>query len=321
MASPNNPQGFGVLPPGSAPYSPRPSSPRGLYRTFGAPESLLRIHFPNDDPNNNPNTSNPWYWWITQVHPNYFSFFAPGGWVRGAFFPIIKILQIDPRKPIPTPAVGFTSIEAAIAGWNPDIFGRFDEREQKFWDLITHNDDRNPGQPRSKPLFNVVKGQVQARTPGQNINATIKSAINRFLINFNGLAQGYNVAAGGVSGGGFHYTGQTSGFNFPLPNGPPANVLNFQKQLNAFVSGPPYGSGAAYIGPVSATAFFNINTFTTQAQAFGISIGQLDPNQWNMSVFPPVQAKFIGNGRPSGKTNDYSGYGPTPFPLHGLEIM
>lgn len=305
---------FGNLPPGAAPFSPRPSSPRGLYRSFGAPESLLRIHFPPTK--DNPKTSNPWYWWITQVQPSYFSFLFTT-WVRQKTFPIIKILRIDPRQPIPTPNVGFTSIEAAIKGWNPDIFGRFDEREQKFWDLIT----TQSGQPKAKPKFNVVKGQLQSRD-GTNINALVKTSVTRFKDTFNALADGYNnLAAGTHSAAGFHYPGQTSKFNFPLPSGPPAVVSNFQRQLNAFVTGPPYGPGAAYIGPVPSTAFFNINTFTTQAQAFTISIGQLDPAKWDMSVFPPTEAKNILGGRASAKTNNFSGYGPSPFPLHGLEIM
>lgn len=313
---------FDPMPPqGAAPYAPRPSSPRGLYRQFGAPESLLRIHFPNRDPNQNPSTSNPWYWWITQVRPSYFSFLFTR-WVRLPAFPIIKILQIDSQQLVPTPPVGFTNIQSAIAGWNPDIFGRFDERDQKFWDLITNEDNgKNDKMPRAKPPFDVIKGQIRARQQGVNINNVIRAAVTRFRDNFNALANGYNAIAAGVGPDGFHYPGQNSPFNFPLPDGPPTTISHFQLQLNSFVQGPPYLQSAAYIGPISGTAFFNINTFTTQAQAFAISIGQLDPKKWNMSVFPPLDSTRIGNGASSFISGDYGGYSSTPFPLHGLEIM
>lgn len=315
---------FGNLPPGAAPYGPRPSSPRGLYRTFGMPERLLRIHFPADK-NDNPKTSNPWYWWIDRVQPNYFSFLAPPhwgpGWVRQKTFTVIRILVIDTQVPVPTPFVGFSSIEEAIRGGNAETFGRFDERDQKFWDLINSNSGKNPGQPKDKPKFNVVKGQIQSRD-GTNINARIKSAVTRFKDNFDALANGYNQLAAGVSpSNGFHYPGQTSQFNIPLPDGPPTTVSRFNQQLSSFVSGPPYGPSPAYIGPISGTAFFNINTFTTQAQAFTISIGQLDDKKWDMSHFPPTQANDALGGRASAKTKDYSGYSTTPFPLHGLEIL
>lgn len=279
------------------------------------PERLVAIHFP-EQKNQNPKTSNPWYWWIDQVHPSYFSFLFKA-WVRMEAFTIVKILKIDPRQPIPTPLVGFPNIETAIANWNPDTFGRFDEREEKFWDLITGQG----GVPKSKPKFNVVKGQLQTRPGDQtNINAVVKNAIFRFRDNFDALANGYNKLAAGVGANGFHYPGQSSKFNIPLPDGPPTTVGRFNQQLSSFVKGPPYLQSAAYIGPISATAFFNINTFTTQAQAFTISVGQLDPAKWNMAVFPPVKASNAFGGRSSLKSKDYSGYGPSPFPLHGLEI-
>lgn len=313
-------QGFGPLAPGQAPFAARPETPHGLYRTFGMPERLVAIHFPAAQ--NQPNTSNPWYWWIDRVQPSYFSYLAPPfwgrGWTRQKTFTIIKILPIDTQVPTPTPFVGFSTIEAAALGGNGDVFGRFDEREDKFWDLITGQG----GVPHQKPKFNVVKGQIQTRAgDSTNINALVKNAINRFHDNFDVLANGYNQAAAGVAPAGFHYNGQKSPFNFPLPDGQPTTVGRFQQQLDGFVKGPPYLQGAAYIGPISGTAFFNINTFTTQAQAFTISVGQLDPNKWNMAVFPPVQASNAFGRRSSAKSKDYSGYGPLPFPIHGLEIL
>jgi hypothetical protein len=287
------------------------------------PERLLRIHFPADG-NNNPKTSNPWYWWIDRVQPNYFSFFAPPhwgpGWVRQTTFTLIRILAIDTQVPVQTPFVGFTSIEQAIRSGNSDTFGRFDERFQQFWDLINSASGKNPGQPKEKLKFNVVKGQIQSRD-GTNINAKIKSAVTRFKDNFDELANGYNRLAAAVKpDGGFQYQLQNSPFNIPLPS-KPTTLAKFAQQVQSFIAGPPYAPTPAYLGPISGTAIFNINTFTTQAQAFTISIGQLDPNKWNMAVFPPVEASNAFGGRASAKSNDYSGYSSTPFPLHGLEIM
>lgn len=307
--------------PGAAPYAPRPASPRGLYRQFGMPESLLRIHFPGEQ----KTTSNPWYWYVTRQRPQYFSFLF-SEWVRLPVFPVIKILHIDTQPLIPTPPVGYTSVENAIKAGAPPgpVFGRFDERDQKFWDLIVRRDDlsRNQDFPfRGKPKFNVVKGQIKARDGKTNINKIIRTAIQQFNKNFNTLANEYNDIAANVAPSGFHYPGQRSPFNIPLPDGPPTTLSHFAAQLDAFLGGPPYLQSAAYLGPISGTAFFNINTFTTQAYSFTINVGQLDPKKWNMSVFPPLDATIIGNGAGSFFTGDYSGYGPNPFPLSGLEIM
>lgn len=293
------------------------------------PERPVAIHFPEDDPNKNPKTSNPWYWYVTRQRPYYFLFLGGvwgPGWVRRQAFPVIKILAIDTQPIVPTPTVGYASVEDAIKqGAPPDTFGRIDERSQNYWDLIVKNGNggnKNPNFPlRSKPNFDVRNGQIRARDSKTAINAIMKAAANQFNGNFNSLANAFNQIAAGVSPAGFRYPGQSSPFNFPLPDGPPTTISRFQQQLDSFVQGPPYLQSSAYIGPISGTVFFNINTFTTQAYAFNINIGQLDPKKWNMSVFPPLDATKIGNGSGSFFSKDYGGYSSTPFPLHGLEIM
>lgn len=306
---------FGNLPPGAAPYGPRPDSPRGLYREFGMPESLLRIHFPARDPNKNPSTSNPWYWYYELQQPYAFSFLAPPtwgpGWVRIPFFGVIKILAIDTQKLVPIPKVGQTSLENAVKRGIPDVaWGRIDFREQSFWDLVLAGDaGQNAGMPKTKPKFDTINGQIKARDNKTNINKQIEAGANQFATDWNGNAAGYNTQAAGVDPtAGFHPTGFKNLFRLALPTGPPTTFSQFANQL---------GDGKHFQGPIPTTAFFNFNTFTTDAYAFSLKVGQLDPNKWNMSEFPPLDSTKIGNGLASAKSKNYSGFGRTAFPLHG----
>jgi hypothetical protein len=293
---------------GQAPFAARPNTPRGLYRTFGAPESLLSIHFPTN-PNDQKNTSNPWYWYLDFQQPYAFSFLFTK-WVRLPSFTVIKILAIDTQPIVPIPPVGAKTLEQAMSG-NPDVtFGRIDFKDQRFWTLL--------GKP--KPKFNETRGKITAAAAGQDINGQIKSAAQLYQNDWNGEAATYNRIAAGVGGGGFHYPGQPSLFAIPLPDGPPTTISRFQQQLDGFLTTPP-GPGAAFLGPVPASAFFNINTFTTQAYAFTLKVGQLDPKKWNMSVFPPVPTASIGNGSPSQQSDNYSGFGATPFLVAGPNLV
>jgi hypothetical protein len=307
---------FGNLPPGAAPLGPRPASPRGLYRQFGMPERLLRIHFPEKDPNKDPATSNPWYWWFDLQQPFEFSFLFTS-WFRLPDFSIIKILQIDSQTLTPIPKVGHATLEDAVKRGIPDTaWGRIDFKDDRFWGLITDNGKQNKGGPKAKPKFNEVNGQIKARDTKTDINGIISAAANRWQNNWNGDAKTYNALASGVGAGGFHYPGQPSLFSIPLPAGPPTTIAHFAAQLNNFVSnlhGP--WVDAAYLSSVPASAHFNINTFTTDATAFTVKVGQLNPKKWNMSVFPPLDSTLIGNGSSSQISGDYSGFGQTPFPV------
>lgn len=296
------------------------------------PESLLRIHFPNSEgPNGNPSTSNPFYWFYPRQQPFAFSFLGGvwgPGWVRTPNFPIIKILAIDTQPIFPIPPVGFNSLEDAIRRGIPEVaWGRLDTRSDLFWALMVRNDDMNTNQnqPKTKPKFNVVKGQIRARDSKTNINKIIKSAADGYAANWNREASDYNRLASAVlpSGG---FVIQTNPpvpdrYSIPQPDGPPTTIGRFQQQLSEFTEGPPFLQSAAYLGPIPGSAFFNINTFTTQAYAFNLRIAQLDPRRWNMSVFPPLDATIVGNGSPSHISGDYSGFSNIPFPFAGPQIV
>lgn len=300
-------------PVGGAPFAARPTSPRGLYRTFGMPESLVRIHFPRDANGNTSTQSGPWYWWYTRQQPQYFSFFFTA-WGRFPFFPMIKILQIDPRKPEPVPFVGFSTLEQAVKSGKPDIeFGRFQFTNEHFWETVQNNGEQNLTGPRKKPLFDLIKGRPTARPQtGGSITSIIQSAVQLWRSDWVGEAAAYNSIAAGVGAGGFQYHGQPALYSVPLPAGPPTSVSVFQASLASF---------KAYLGPVPATAFFNINTFTTQAYAFTLNVGQLDDKKWNMAEFPPLDSTLVGNGSSSRISGDYSGFGRTDFNLAGPNIM
>lgn len=314
-------------PDGGAPLLPGPTSPRGLYRQFGAPESLLRIHFPKD-PNKDPKTSNPWYWYFDFQQPMAFSFLAGvwgPGWVRRAIEPVIKILASDTQPEIPIPPVGFTSLEAAIKNGNTASFGRLDTTSDLFWALVLRNDGASPPtnqkMPHTKPAFNVVRGQIQARDSKTNINSIIQNAAKTFEADWRGEAATYNALASSLLdvAGGFHLQDhfQPALFSVGLPDGPPTTLTHISQQLNAFKLPLPISGDARFLGPVPISAFFNINTITTDAYAFTLKVGQLDPKKWNMSVFPPLDATKIGNGTGSFFSGDFSGFSSTPFPFSG----
>lgn len=310
--------------PASAPYLPRPSSPRGPYRSFGAPESLLRIHFPDAT-----QKAYPWYWYFPRQQPLAFSFLGGvwgPGWLRLPYFPIIWILQAAGPPPlVKIPQLGYTSLEDAVKRGNPDVtFGRFDPRSKLFWALmkrdLTKDPPRNRNQLAGKPAFNVVKGLLVARKKSKiNLAKEMSKVMNGFKSDWNGEAAAYNALAAQVDPiSGFHIQRSPPVqdlFTIGLPDGPPTQVLKFQNQLNSFLTGD-FALGR-YISSIPSSAFFNINTFTTDAYAFRVEIGQLDPKIWNMSVFPPLDSRDIFGGASSHVSGDYSGWGKTPFPLHG----
>lgn len=110
--------------------------------------------------------------------------------------------------------------------------------------------------------------------------------------------------------------------SFPLP--PPATLIALALAVDNAISAAQdpiakaaaAGQMAAFLGPVPSSAFFNITTGTTSAYAFTLKVTQLDPTQYDMSVFPPrfVRRTFT-IPRPSAETKNYSGFGNTPFPF------
>ncbi len=326
----DDPQGFGFLPPGTAPFADRPASPRGLYREFGMPERPLRIHFPNKE---KTTQSLPWYWYVPRQAQYSFVYLAAPwwgiGWERRPIFPVIKILPIDTQPLRPMPPYGFPTLEDAVQT-NPNdptdgVWGTLNFSNERLWALLANNGEQNQDMPKSgKPKFDIKRGVLVARDPKVNLKALITQAAHQFESNYAGDATDYNTTAATTllnpsdftQPAGFHYQHVHGRFPVEQPSGPPATLSGFGNEISGFLNfPPPYGNSARYLSSLPISACFNFNTITTSATAFTIKVGQLDPRKWNMSVFPPLDATIIGNGIASGISGDYSGaLSPEPFP-------
>lgn len=291
------------------PLIPSPATgPHGPYN-FGFPSALVDIHFPRGG---DTSRSLPWYWFITQQTPYYFQYLGSQvggrGWQCEQFLPIIKILPIDTRPLVPTTQVGFSSVDEAAtkADSTPpissDAFGRFKITGSRFWQVID----------KKKPEFTVAKG-VPANRSGKDIRTPIKSAIELWTSDWNSLGSTFNAACQGVSGDGSYTVITGSPFAVPLP---PVGISLPDLQAN---------SGKYYFGALPSTILFERGSalFWKGAFAFHMGIGQLDPTEWDMSVFPPRNTTAIGaKNIPSSVSGDYGGYSKTfpDFPQNGLNI-
>ena len=312
---------FNPAPPQGSPYSGRTATPRGLYE-FGMPESLIRINFPDDQ---DENTALPWYWYYPTQQPLYFSFLGGvwgPGWVREPIFSVIKILAADTQPMRPVPQVGFGSVEAAARAGNPASFGRINFTPPHFWFLAT-NQDITGGRVQDRPRFAVRNGILHNTNRGisqTSFRQQIEEDVTRWHDRWNLLASQYNAQAAGVSASeGFRYVHQAEQYRVLLPSGPPTFVSQFQTELALFANaGNPAGR---YMGPVPGTAFFNINTITTQAYAFRIAIGQLNDAEWDMNVFPPREVSNSLTIKSSLVTGKYNGFSATPVPFAGPQLV
>jgi hypothetical protein len=315
---------FTPPPPPGTPYQPRPPSPRGLYR-FGFPEKPLRINFPEED-GASSTTSQPWYWFIPDQQPYYFSYLAGvwgPGWVRLPTFPVVKILAADTQQLVPVPPLGWASVEDAALAGNTNSFGRINFNPPHFWMLATADALPDSGRPTDRPNFGDQKGLMVNQSRGVSTTAfsqQIRDFVFTWRDRWNALAADYNAQAAAVSAvGGFQYVHQTERYPILLPSGPPTFQSRFQSETQAFVQ--QASVAGRYLGAVPGSAFFNLNTMTTQAYAFSIAVGQLDANDWDMSVFPPRQTSGSLLLKPSRITGDYRGYGSNPIPFSGPAIQ
>lgn len=292
---------------------------------FGWPEELVDIHFPHGQAKNK---SYPWYWFLTRQTPRYFQYIAPQlgghGWQCEEFLPVIKILPIDTQPLVPTSEVGFGSIEEAVTRTNNgeplsmDSWGRFifgpkgGGIARFFWPVIG----------KKMPEFSVDKGvpTQKANSTSRPINATIKEAVQLWRDDWNSNANMFNGATQGVSGNG-QYTVIGSGafaIKIPRPNIP-------LPELSAT-------NGKWYFGPIPPTYIFETGyaLFWKQAWGFSMGIAQLDPDQWDMSVFPPKDTTITDPTNPgftprppSSISKNYGGYNLAfaAFPLNGPIIV
>lgn len=327
---PTNPPWVGQFrpaPPVGTAYAPRPVSPRGIYE-FGAPEIPIRIHFPDDG--RNSRIAEPWYWFYPTQQPQAFSFLAGvwgPGWVRQPTFPVIKILAIDTQPIVPIPEVGWPDLEAAARAGNTASFGRIDFRPPHLWMLGTNQSLTGEGVVQDKPKYTYRKGlliqtQPNSQTSSSSLNGDVEQFVTRWQDRWNSLANTYNAIASTVNpASGFQYPTQGNVYQILLPSGPPTTLTQFSTQLALFAS--QARRDGRYMGPVPGSAFFNINTFTTQAYAFTIRVGQLNAADWDMSVFPPREARNSLTIKPSSVTGDFSGFAlnAPPIPFAGPQLI
>lgn len=288
--------------------TPPPAGAHGPYE-FGFPSTLLDIHFPSGE---DKTISDPWYWFITQQTPYYFQYLGSQvggrGWQCEQFLPIIKILPIDTRPLVPTSMVGFASAtEAATRIDNGEpiasqAFGRFKVTGARFWQVIGVK----------KPEFTVKQGRPTNKS-GKDIRKAIRDAVDKWTGFWNAEGNTFNAAFQGVAGDG-SYTAVTGGpFNLPLP---PVGITLPQLQANA----DKYYFGA----PPGTIVFDRGNAYIWKgAYCFRMGIGQLDPTEWDMSVFPPKDASKPLSGRiASSASGNYGGYSLVfpDFPQVGLNI-
>jgi len=285
----------------------------GVYREFGMPDTLVRIHFPKKS-----NTSLPWFWYVPRQTPFYFSFldgvWGPG-WVRKQIYSVIKILPIDTQPEIPVTPVGFTSLEDAIRNGVPDVaWGRFRFTSNYFWKTIQNLGDgtTNPTGPRTKPLFDVVKGIPTDRLTGKNlvpIKTQITKAVNLWMADWNGMAASFNALCAAIDPAGDLGFPSTT-FSLPLPHF--ESIFDFFEQQAAEI---------IYMGAVPPSFIFGALNIVKTAYAFNYKLSQLDDKKWNMSVYPPLDSTVIGNGVGSAISKDYGGYSSTvDFPIQGVDL-
>lgn len=263
---------------------------------FGMTSRLVDLSFPSGD-----TVSRPWYWWFPKQQPQLWSFIsheadpAYNGWLRGPYFPIIKILAADTQKLTPYPQRGFEKLEEAIEKGAPDgDFGRFEFTDGFFWKV----------NGISKPAFASIRGTPTAqKQPGvPPISQRISKAVKQWKGSWNQTAQAFNAnVAAGTSGG--YYSFPQTFFDLPLPGS--TSVPDIIKSVGGF-----------YLGAVPGGFWFqegNVEIYK-QAYSFQVNVGQLNPKVWDMSVFPPRKSIFAGGG-------SYGGYGQVSFPLAGPQII
>jgi hypothetical protein len=292
----------------------------GVYREFGMPDRIVRIHFPTDK----FSKSKPWFWWITPQTPYYFSFLVGKwgpGWVRRQTFGLIRILPADSQVEVPVPQVGFKTLEDAVRNGNPDVvWGRLNFTSDYFWNTIKnlHDGGDNSHGLDHKPPFDVIRGVPTNRTSTPNtvpIAKTITQAVNLWKADWLKTAGFWNTACAEIDVLSGFVAFPNTAFSLPLPT--VENVSILEAELT-----PPE---SIYYGPVPPAFTHGQDTQTLFPQffitpySFTINIGQLDDKKWNMSVYPPLDSTIIGNGTASIISKDYGGYSQNiDFPTAGI---
>lgn len=299
---------------------------------FGWPTDLVAIHFPS-------NYLNPIYWyWPTQQPTNWLFLgqkkfippgvtYAPGyAFYNIGYYPVIKILPFDTQPVLPYPNYGAASLVDALGGRHEkttgtiissgqtlktnsasgSLVGKFDFTSKLFWELVKQK-------PPLSKNGTILNPYTQATS--KPLQKYYIDAVETFLAMFNEMATGFNKLT--QSGGAFTNNNWSSLVPFALAlssfglKPPPVNVTGpggwQDLARNTIGAG---GTDAWYYGAIDPGYWFNFLQIEAVGYASTLAIGQLDPTEWDQTVFPPRQYQ---TGQKS-KKHGYGGKSPQPFP-------
>lgn len=299
-----------------------------LYNYGGPFDFLERIHFPKRGSRFPPWVSQPYYYFLELQLPTYFSYLGGvwgSGWAARANLPVIKILAADTQPIVPTTVVGHPSLEAAadtyVRRWDEghplavESFGRINPKDKFFWKVLGMQF------PKWAAKLDGL-AQHNANSPFPAIGPYMKKAVTKYFTQWDADSNAYTAHSTTVpaDGGNFLPVTQHS-FKVPFPHPTLKEGGNF-RQLNQQIA-----REEAWFGPIPASAWTNINLINTQSYAFTYGFGQLDPDEWDLSAWPPrrtsiPQREGGSPNPPSAISEKWSGVSPfANFIDHQFDLL
>lgn len=300
-----------------------------LYDFGGIYDYLEDIHFPKAGAGKFPPwVSQPWYYYLLDQQPNMFSFCIPKGrgfnvqgWNYAPFRSIDILLEADTQVPVRLPRAGAASLEAAADRYwqtwdqndrrDPEFFGRINFTNKFFWKTIDH---------KFPKWATNLDGLAQSRPtdPNPPIGPYIERAVTDYFTRWNNDSLSYNAVSASIppTGAGWNPLRQDS-FAVPFP----PQGLTFRTLA------PLLGNGTYWFGPLPPSAWTRFLIFFTQAYCFTYGFGHLDPNEWDLNIWPPRRTSLLikdgGSGAPpSAKSGRWGGKDPfQDFADHQPELV
>ena len=238
----------------------------------------------------------PWYFYVPTQQPVAWSFRSPTGAGSGRWellpnYPTAQDLEANVNMPIgpPLPKIGFDSLEDAINKGTPvSDYNRFNFFNKFLYKILGLQ------QPYNK-----------YGKPTQPTTAFANTIVTTFTADWNATSDGYNKSMQAISG-----TSLSDGA-IPFP------FTDFALPLLPGGHGVPIGEYANYAGKYFSGGlpggfwFSQGSMWLSQpAYAMSVAIAQLDPTQWDMNVWPPVE-------RPGGNPGNYGGYASGGYGAYG----
>lgn len=291
-----------------------------VYEYGGIYDYLADIHFPGALRGKIPqNQSAPWYYFMQVQNPSYFSFLGGtwgNGWGYRHILPVIKILAADTQPMTPTSNVGSDSLEAAVDSYvkrwdsagpanaqDPAFFGRMNFGNRFFWKVL--------GEQYPDWASN-FKGLITQRKNDNHrpIGPYIEDAVTKYFDIWNSSTLAYNAQSASIPPSGDPWDPLTNhGYAIPYPHPTVKEGGTFSSLSKSLQN------GTAFLGPIPASAWSRFLIIFTQAYGFTYGIGQLDPNEWDQSAWPPrrtsIPQREGGSGKaPSGISGKWGGVDP-----------